>query len=100
MRAHAQAIAEDGSAGKRTRRIDGNDADGLARFSDLGRQAIDERALAGARRSRHSDEVRAAGAAVDAANELGAGGNLVFDERDRTRDRAWISGEHTLRNIH
>ena len=49
---HAHAIAEDGAAGVRTGGIDGEDADGSSGPTQLRRQPIDQRALAGARADR------------------------------------------------
>ena len=44
----------------------------LPRAAQLGDQAVDERALAGAGRAGDADEVRAAGVGEDAADEVGA----------------------------
>jgi hypothetical protein len=54
-RLHSNAIAENRAAGKRARRIDGNDADALALLAVEHRELIDERRLARARRTGDSD---------------------------------------------
>src|SRR5262249_12208465 len=56
----------------------------------------DERALPRARRTGDADEIRAARAAEDAPNEVGARRILVLDERDRARDGARIPRQHAL----
>ena len=59
-------------------------------------QFVDERALAGAWRPGDADEERAAGPCKDAANEIGAGRRLVFDERDGAGDGAGIPRENAV----
>jgi hypothetical protein len=115
MRLHAQAIAEHGAAAERTRRIDRDHADrwwacrsrerrrnsaSLFALRPLCSQrrdhAIDQRALAGAGRAGHAHEIRTARAPEDRADEGGAAGILVFDERDGARDRPRIALEHAV----
>src|SRR6185436_4533086 len=76
VRLHADAVAEDRAAREGAGRIDRDHADGAPRLPDPGGEPVDERALAGARRPGHADEVGAAGAREDAANQLGAGRGL------------------------
>ena len=53
---HAHAVAEDGAAGDRAGRIDGNDADGASEPADVCDQRVDERGFAGARRAGEADD--------------------------------------------
>ena len=62
--------------------------------ADLRRQPVDERALAGARRTRHTDEEGAPGSREDGADEVGARRVVVFDEGNGARDRARLAGQH------
>ena len=55
-RRHADAVAEDGAARHRARGVDGDDADGLALRAQVLRVGVDERRLAGARRTREADD--------------------------------------------
>ena len=55
MRLHADAVPENGASGVGTRRINGDDADGVALFAKLLRQLIHERALTRAGRSGDAD---------------------------------------------
>ena len=94
MRAHAHAIAEHRAAGERAGRVDGDHADRQSRRADLRDQPIDQRALAGAWRAGHADQIRAAGVRVDPARSARrAGVAIVFDQRNRTGDRARIAAD-------
>ncbi len=96
VRLHAHAIPEDRSAGERARRIDGNDADGAATRSNGSGQFVDEGAFSSAWRPGDADEERASGPLKDAANQVGAGRRLIFDERDGAGDGAGIPRENAV----
>ena len=80
MRLHAHAVAENGAAGVRTRRIDAKDADQLTRLPEFRDQPIDERALARAWRSGDADEIRAAAVRINLPDELRGVRRLVLDQ--------------------
>ena len=61
------------------------------------RQPIDERALAGTGRAGHADELGAPRLREDCLHQLGAGGAVVFDERDRPSDRPRIACDYARR---
>ena len=63
---------------------------------DLGRQPIDEGALAGARRAGDADEIGAARPAEDRAHQIGARLLFVFDEGDGARDGPRLAGQHAI----
>ena len=96
VRLHAHAVAENRAAGERARRIDRNHPDGLAGVAGFGRQPIDERALAGAGRSGHANEVGPAGVRKDVADQARRGVGLVFDQRDGAGHRPHVAGSHAL----
>src|SRR5208282_2949110 len=64
MVGHADAIAKYGAAGKRARRIDGEDGDFFAERAILRDQMVDERRFSGARRPGYPDHLCAAGFCV------------------------------------
>jgi hypothetical protein len=96
VRLHPDAIAENRPTRERTRRIDGNHANGAIRRTNLCGQLVDERALTGARRTGDADNVGAAGTGIEAPDEIGAERRFVLDERDGARDRAGIAREHAI----
>src|SRR5439155_10613642 len=93
---HAQPITEHRPAGKWARRIDRNDADGFPVTPELGQQAIDKRALAGAGRTGDADEVGTPGATEDLSDQGGAGGIVVFDQGNGACDSARIAGQDAI----
>ncbi len=96
VRLHPYSIAEDRSAREWAGRIDGNDADGPSRRAERRGQLVDERALAGAGRTSHTDEISAARPCEDVADEIGAGRRVVFDQGDGSGDGAEIPREHAV----
>ena len=96
VRLHPHAVAEDGAAGERAGRIDGDDADGPPGGADGVGQPIDERALARAGRTGDADQIGAAGVGKQIAQQRRARGRFVFDQRDRPGDGARIAREHTV----
>jgi hypothetical protein len=95
MASHAHAIAKNRATCKWTGRIDRNHSDMPAFFARLGRQAIDQCALARAGRSRDADDIRASRPGVNSLEQLDSGRRFVFDEGNRTRERAAVAREHT-----
>jgi len=89
------AIAEDRAPCEWTGRIDCNHPDVAVFFACLGRQTIDQCALAGARRPRDADDIRASRPGVNSLKQLDGGRRFVFHEGNRTRERAAVAREHT-----
>ena len=96
VRLHADAIAENRAAGVRTRGIDRDHADRTIGLTQLGGQPIDERALARAGGTGDADEVRASRLGEQSSDELGGAWRLVFNQGNRPRDRARISGKNAV----
>jgi hypothetical protein len=96
VRLHADAVAEERAAGERTGRIHGHDADRPALRTNSSRKTIDERALPGPGRAGDTNQVGSPRAREDASDQIGAGRPLVFDERNRARDRLRVPGEHAV----
>src|SRR4029078_1500922 len=69
----------------------------LRRSPDFCREAIDERALAVARRTVDPNQVRASRLRKYGGDEAGGRGVLVLDERNRAGHGSRISGEHPRR---
>jgi hypothetical protein len=67
---HADAVAEDGAAGERARRVDGDDADFRAAVADQPGEVGDERRLAAAGHAGDADHMRVPGAPVDLGERL------------------------------
>ena len=88
---HADPVAEEGATGERRGRIDAENADGLAAAAALLRQAIDEGALAGARRTGDSDDPRPAGRRIDLPQQLRLPAAAALDDRDRPGDGARLA---------
>jgi hypothetical protein len=91
---HPDAIAEDRAARVRARRVHRDDADGRALRPQMRREPIDQRRLARARRSRHTEHVGAAGVRVDRADDVGDVRQPVLDARDQAGQRQPIAGQH------
>ena len=100
---HADPVTEQRPAGERRGRIDTEDADRLAAPPALLRQAIDESALAGARRTGDADDPGPSGRRVDPAEELRLPATPALDDRDRPRDGARLApaqpGEKILETL-
>ena len=62
-------------------------------------EPIDQRALAGTRRPGHAHQVRPSGSSEDLADQCGACGRLVLDERNRPRDRTRIASENPVSEL-
>ena len=82
VRLHANAIAEHGAAAERARRIDGNDADGLAGLAPPRDQTIDERAFSRAGRAGDAHEKCVAGFRKYLSHQRSGVIAGVLDERD------------------
>src|SRR5436853_736200 len=76
---HPDAVAEHGPAAERARRIDRDDPDRLICGAQLADEAVDQRRLAGARRSRDADDVRVPEARIDARQNARDVARLVLD---------------------
>src|SRR5579872_1182423 len=86
---HANAIAEDGSAGDAAAGIDGYYAHGAALFAEGAGERIHERALAGAGRSGDAEDRGPARARREVFEELAALGRTVLDGGGMARQSAW-----------
>ncbi len=99
IRLHPHPVAEDGAAGDRARRVDGDHRDGPARPADLGDERRDQRGLARAGRSRDAHEVRPPGGRIEPA-EGGLGDpRAVLDRGQQAGERAAVPGEGRVREL-
>ena len=94
---HADPVPEDSPPAIGARRVDRDHTDRLPVASDLGRQPVDQRALANAGRSGHTDHVRVAGSVEDTPHEVSPLGRLCFDEGNGAGNGAGIASQDTLR---
>ena len=85
MAAHANAVAKDGAAGERRGGIDCDEAKGLLALAVLPGERIDERALAGAGRSREADDAGAARVGEQRLEQMMRIGGAVFHRGDGAR---------------
>ena len=90
---HADAIAEDGAAGERRGRIDGDDSDALLLRAVVLRQRRHERRLAGAGRAGDADDARAAGSGIELGQEELRVGSFALDEGDGAAEGAEVAGD-------
>ena len=80
---HAHPVAEDGPAGERRRRVDGEHGDLLAARPQVGDQGARQRALAGARRPGQPDRVGVAGQRRGQPADLPGALAAALDERQQ-----------------
>jgi hypothetical protein len=92
---HTDAIAENGPAAERTGGVYGDNAHrpGRVQPTKVQRQAVDQRALAAARRPGHADDVRPAGVGKQCGQRRLGFGAVVFDEADGPGDSPPLPGQ-------
>src|SRR5204862_7233228 len=93
---HADAIAQYGAAAEGAGRVDGDDADAMARRPQPRRDAVAERRLSGSRRPGDPDHVRAPGVRVEPAHEPRQAGSPVLDQRRQAREGDAVPPEHAV----
>ena len=96
MRLHADAVAENRTAGERAGGIDGDDAHAHAARAQRPRDLIDQRALAGAGRPGDAQRPGAARAGIQRGHQGGGVRRLVLDETQGAGKRTRVSGKHTV----
>ena len=92
MALHADAIAQDRAAGERAGGVDGDDADRFLLGAIVGRQAVHQRALAGARRAGDADAIGASGVGKKLLQELFGLGRTIFDRGHGPRKGPNVAG--------
>src|SRR5207248_1587930 len=93
----ADPVAEQSTTRERARRVDRDDAGGLAELTDVREQGADQRRLADTGRPGHADHVRAAGLGIEVADDVVGERVGVLDERDRARERSTVAFAHARR---
>ena len=88
---HPHPVAEQGAAGERRRRVDGEYADPLAGRAQLGDQRRGGRGLADAGRAGDADDLRVAGVRRQRGHHLAQQRRGVLDQRDQPRDRTGVA---------
>src|SRR5262245_13749832 len=96
MLLHPETVAQHGAASKRTRWIDGDDADGAVRRAKFAEEAINQRAFPGTWWSGYASEIGAAGVPEDLGDQVSSCRIVVFHLSNRARDAARIAREHAL----
>ena len=96
MTLHADAIAENGAAGERTRRIDGDDGDAPLAAPPLGDECVDECRLAGARGARDADDMGTTPVWIQGLQSLDAVALLVLEQADQSSAGALLALERPL----
>src|ERR1700722_3572315 len=96
MIGHANAIAEHGAAGKRTRRIDREDGDLLSKRTIFRDEAVDERRFSGARRPGDSNHLRMTGLRIDSLDDRARFGRSILDHGDQLSERAHLTSVKTF----
>jgi hypothetical protein len=89
------AVAEEGAARERARRVDRDDADGAPQPAHVANEGADQRRLADAGRAGDAERVRVARLGVELADDAVGGRVTALDESDRTRERAAVAPAHT-----
>jgi len=93
---HADAVAQDGAAAERARRVDGDDSDAAVGATQMRRQPVDQGRLAGPGRAGDPDHVCAARMRKDAAHDLRDRGRPSLDEGHQARERRSLTREHAV----
>ena len=91
------AIAEQGAVRERRRRIDGDDSDGSLLAAHVAHEPGDQRRLSDSRWPRDPDCIRVSRLRIEVTHDVVGEGVTVLDERDRTRQRAFVARAHTFR---
>ncbi len=97
---HADAIAQDGSAGVGAGGVDGNHSDGRLLRAVSASEPIDQRALTGAGRAGDADAHRGAAIGKAAGKNLPRGWRVIFHQRNCPRQRAYVSLAHAPDQLH
>ncbi len=92
---HADAVAQNRSAGVRTGRVHGDDADGLVVLAVVLGQLVDQRALAGSRRARQTENARMAGVGEESLEQFRPAGAAILDGGDGAGEGAGVAGAKT-----
>jgi alkylhydroperoxidase family enzyme len=99
MPPHPHAVAEDGAAENRTRRIDGGDRNSAALRAERGDCGVDQRRLPRTRRAGETDHCGPAGFGNDAPVDVVGGAAARFNHADATRECPGIAGAKSLDDI-
>src|SRR5436309_1556317 len=95
-RLHAYAVAENSAARKRTRRINGDNADALVPLPVGERQLVNERGFASAGRACDAYDGCAPSAREDCLHQLGGILRPIFNLRNCAGNRAWLARNDAL----
>jgi hypothetical protein len=97
---HTDAVAEEGSARERGRRIDRENRDGTARRTQVPDDLSGESRLSDAGRPGQSDGISAAGASEQRGGKIFETFGAILDHRDRPGDRTAVTRQHAVGEIH
>ena len=89
---HADAIAEDGSAGIGTGRVDGYNSHGVILLAIEARKMIDECALPCSGCARQADHTGPATMRKQGLQQIGPSFGAILDRRNSSRQRAHVTG--------
>ncbi len=96
MPLHADAVAQDRSAGKGARRIDRDHAHALAARAIMGNERIDHRGLAGAGIAGHAEHEGAPGRGIERAQDVVGAGTLIVELAHDLCAGAHVAVAHAL----
>src|ERR1051325_7636843 len=98
-RLHSYPVAENRAPGKRARRIDCNYPDSIPTLAIEQRELIHQRRLAGAGRTRDTDNERASRTLINLLHQRRRAGRAILDLRDGARHRGRLAPAHAFAEI-
>src|SRR5215475_11248613 len=100
MLLHADTVAEEGSARKRTGRIDCDNAHGLPLLARMGSECGSDGAFAGARRSRNAHAIPSTESRGNTSHNLWDLCTVPLDVRHELRQGPLVPSKHPLDELH
>src|SRR5205809_2950805 len=97
--AHADAVAEDRTAGERTGGIHRDDGDAWRTFAIHPGETVDQSGFATAGWAGDPDDLGASGLRIERAHRLGRAGCVVLDDRQKPRDRPFVTAARASEEI-
>ena len=97
--AHPNAVAEDRAAAEGRRRVHRDDPDTVGRRPVRAGEPVDERALATARWTGDTDDLRVTGERIQRAQRVRSAGLVVLDDGQKPRGRSFVAGPSAPQQI-
>src|SRR5579863_7753683 len=96
---HADAVTENGTAGKRTGRVNGNHADFAIAAAQFAHKVRHQRTFARSWCAGHANNMRFTGMLMQFSKEATGVGRIVFNQRDHTRQRTAITIQEAFYDV-